>query len=326
MPETLYLEYKRGKWLDEDGTTKVREYVSGFANAEGGVLVIGIVGGEEAQGADKWSFEAPTLPDKAGWDAWLGRVLSEIITKTRVAYTVVSVDGADVIVIATNRAEELIRVYEKPNLVCYLRVGDNTVPIDETLFVDLALGRRAKPDLTIEQLKIEGSIDTPGFHLNVTFILHNQGLLWVPDLTAAWSGYAAGGTPASASLKRRLHLHPPKREAVVAVVGPVNVPTGAVAGEPKQVKPFEQVRCGMQIRGIPVRYQNGFWAWYAAVMVLPQNGSPVWAQLAVHGYADAATAIKAWALPAGTTPVLAWFEESEVPPSIEAFFGPSTPS
>ena len=216
--ESLYLEYKGGAWLDQDGAKKVRAWVSGFANAEGGVLVIGIVGGEEAQGAKKWSFEAPTLPDLAGWDAWLGRVLSEVNAKTRVAWKVVPIDGADVVVIAANRAEELIRVYEKPNLVCHLRIGDNTVQIDETLFVDLALGRRAKPDLALAP-KIEGSTDSNGFRLTVDVLVHNQGLLWVPDLTVTVIGYATHGTPTPISLIRRLDLRLPRRESLLPRVG-----------------------------------------------------------------------------------------------------------
>jgi hypothetical protein len=43
-------------------------------------------------------------------------------------------------------------------------------------------------------------------------------------------------------------------------------------------------------------------------MVLAKNGSPLWAQLAVHGKTGVTTLTKAWPLPEGTAPVLAWFE------------------
>lgn len=218
--EGSFHEYKRGLWLTTaDVKQELRAQVSGFANAEGGVVIIGIVGGEPSQGAAAWSFEAPTCPDPAGWDEWLGRFLSEISAKTRVEWQVVSVNGVDVVVVAANRAEALIRVYEKPNLVCHLRVGPQTVPIPETLFADLALGRRVKPDLVLEQLTVRGSSDSTGFHLGMTVVVHNQGLLWVPDLSVVWIvGYARPNSTVSTSLKREIDLRAATRGDLSPVV------------------------------------------------------------------------------------------------------------
>jgi hypothetical protein len=334
--EGLYHEYKRGQWLRKDTAQELRAYVSGFANAEGGVLIIGVVGGEPSQGAAAWTFEAPVCPDSAGWDEWLGRVLSEVSAKTRVAWQLVKIDGVDVVVVAANRAEELIRVYEKPNLVCHLRVGPQTVPIPETLFADLALGRRAKPDLVLEQLQVDGGTDSLGFHLNVSLFVHNQGLLWVPDLSVAWSGYARG-LLASSSLKRLLDLRPTRADLAPVVGEEFNVwVRDQIHGgggwrarqddKPRQVKPFERTRLATQITGLPVTTVSGPWAWYAAIVVLPKNGAPLWAQLAAHGKTGVLTVARAWPLPPGTRPVLAWFEGNDVPPSPEAFLGPTLPA
>jgi hypothetical protein len=330
--EGSFHEYKRGLWVTTaDVKQELRAQVSGFANAEGGVVIIGIVGGEPSQGAAAWSFEAPTCPDAAGWDEWLGRVLSEISAKTRVEWQVVSVKGVDVVVVAANRAEALIRVYEKPNLVCHLRVGPQTVPIPETLFADLALGRRAKPDLALEQLIVNGNTDSGGFYLNVNFFVHNQGLLWVPDFGAAWCGYARSASQASGSLTRLLDLKPTGRNDLAPVVGDFNIwVRNPIYGggwmnrpdeKPTQVKPFDLLKLGQKIVGLPVTTESGPWAWYAAIMVLPMNGSPLWAQLAVHGRSGVVIRTKAWPLPQGTAPVLAWFEGDDVPLSPEVFFG-----
>ena len=333
--EGSFHEYKRGLWLTSaDVKQELRAQVTGFANAEGGVVIIGIVGGEPSQGAAAWSFEAPTCPDAAGWDEWLGRVLSEVSAKTRVEWQVVGVNGVDVVVVAANRAEALIRVYEKPNLVCHLRVGPQTVPIPETLFADLALGRRAKPDLVLEQLSVDGGTDSKGFHLNVFLFVHNQGLLWVPDLSVAWSGYARG-LLASSSLKRLLDLRPTRADLAPVVGGDFNVwVLDPIYGggwkarrddKPNQVRPFERTRLGTRIDGLPVTTLSGPWAWYAAIMVLPKNGAPLWAQLAVHGKTGVITAARAWPLPLGTRPVLAWFEDDNVPASPDAFFDLAPP-
>ena len=298
-------------------------------------LIIGIVGGERSQGQDTWSFEAPACPDQAGWDEWLGRVLSDVMAKTRVAWKVVAVEGKDVLVVAANRAEQLIRVYEKRNLVCHLRVGPTTVPIPETLFADLALGRRAKPDLALEQPLVGGGIDSGGLYLNVNFFVHNQGLLWVPDFAAAWCGYGRSGSRASGSLTRLLDLKPTVRNDLAPIVGDFNLfVRDAIYGgwknrsddKPTKVKPFDLLKLGQKIVGLLATNESGPWAWYAAIMVLAMNGAPIWAQLAVHGKAGVPGAARAWPLPPGTPPVLAWFEDDKVPGSPEEFFGLPSPA
>jgi hypothetical protein len=323
VPEGLYVEYKRGRWLDSDRTQDLRTYVSGFANAEGGLLIIGIVGGEDVQGSDKWSIEAPTCPDKAGWTPWLSRVLSVVSAKTRVEWQIVEVDQKDVVVIAANRAQELIRVFEKRNAICYLRIGDSTVPIDETLYADLALGRRAKPDLAMEELDVVGTNDSRGFFLAVSLSVHNQGLLWVPAVSVAWCGYSVLGETASASLKRELALRPPSEGNLEPKVGSLNL--WGLSTLLAEVRPFQQARFAAQINGLPVQPGVGAWAWYGAVMVLPQNGSPLWAQLAVHGAGIVAHLGKAWALPPGTAPVVAWFHGDGVPRELKTTFGDAAP-
>ena len=76
-------------------------------------------------------------------------------------------------------------------------------------------------------------------------------------------------------------------------------------------KPFELRQFSAYVSGLPATPPGGNWAWYAAIMVLPKNGLPLWAQVAVHGKNIGAVAMtKAWALPPGTAPVVAWFETS----------------
>lgn len=60
-------DYKGGKLLTKsDAKPELRARVSGVANAEGGVLIIGIVGEEPGQGASAWSFEPPVSPTRRG--------------------------------------------------------------------------------------------------------------------------------------------------------------------------------------------------------------------------------------------------------------------
>jgi hypothetical protein len=91
------------------------------------------------------------------------------------------------------------------------------------------------------------------------------------------------------------------------------------------VKPFEEMKVGQKIVGLPFTKESGPWAWYAAIMVLPKNAAPMWAQLIVFGEGGASTTFRAWSVPPGTPPVLAWFEGTDVPASPEALFSPPTP-
>jgi hypothetical protein len=80
------------------------------------------------------------------------------------------------------------------------------------------------------------------------------------------------------------------------------------------------MKFGQKIVGLPFRAESGPWAWYGAIMVLPKNGAPLWAQLIVFGESGASTTFRAWPLSPGTPPVLAWFEGGDVPATPEALF------
>jgi hypothetical protein len=324
-PEGLYLEYKRGKWLGADKTRghELREYTSGFANAEGGLLVIGVVGGEDAQGADKWSIEGASCPDKAGWEDWLSRVLQEIAARTRVRSQIVQIESQEVVLVGVDRAEVLIRVYEKPRLICYLRTGSQTIPIEDTLFADLALGRRVKPDLELKVEKVEASSDSIGFGLNVTVTVHNQGLVWVPDLRVALVGYLSGPTPVSESMKRHLDIWPvpPAHESAPVTTSEFGSNAGR-GGDGHELRPFEETRFGLRVKRLPASEEKVRWGWAGAVLVLPKNGSPLWAQIAVEGEGHRATGTRCWVPSIGTAPVVAWLWSREASYDIAAIFGP----
>jgi hypothetical protein len=67
------------------------------------------------------------------------------------------------------------------------------------------------------------------------------------------------------------------------------------------------------------------WAWYGAIVIVPKDGLPLWAQLAVHGAGASTSITKGWQLPRGTVPIVAWFEGADTPPNLEATFGSSAP-
>src|SRR6185312_13097640 len=89
-----------------------------------------------------------------------------------------------------------------------------------------------------------------------------------------------------------------------------------------EVRPFELKKFSTQIRGLPPLFPaSGPWAWCGALMVLPKNGSPLWAQVVVEGQKTVANLNLAWALRPGTLPIVAWFQGSTVGADLHACFG-----
>lgn len=338
-PEGLYLEYKRGLWLGQAKSPghELREYTSAFANAEGGLLVVGIVGGEDAQKGQKWTIEGPTCPDQAaGWEDWLGQVLEEIAARTRVRWQVVSIGSQDVVLVGVDRAEALIKVYEKPDLVCYLRIGALTIPIDDTLFADLALGRRANPDLALKISKAYGGVDSLGYYVNLSLTVSNHGLLWVPDCKVALVGYSrlggstlmgrAPSVPASDSLVRHLDVRPmdPARGDVdVAVTDLSRAPTPN--GSRTELRPFESAEFGIRLDNLPVPAEHLEWAWAAAILALPKQAGPLWAQLAISSTGRNPPFCSGWMPSAGTPPVVAFKCGGDVPTGLLSIFPGGVP-
>jgi hypothetical protein len=333
-PEGLYLEYKRGLWVGEERSKSLtlaeefRRYAHGFANAEGGLFIVGIVGGEDSQGPEKWSIEGASAPDSAGWVAWLSKVLQEASVRTRVRFQIIETDekGKEIVLVAVERAESLIRAYVKPHLICYLRIGDQTVAIDDTLYADLVLGRRVKPDLEFVPGAAEVNRDSTGIYLNARFEVRNNGLVWVPDMKAAWLGFiAASGIRSSRAvseaLERQVEVRLPTATASDGLT--VRLSTGEIRrhSETRELAPFEAAEFGMKLLHFPVPQLAGPWVWGGALMITPKNSSPLCAQVIVDsregfGFAKADIVV----LRKEVRPLVTWLRGSEVIGGISEIF------
>jgi hypothetical protein len=252
-------------------------------------------------------------------------VLEEIAARARVRWQVVSVDSQDVVLVAVDRAEVLIRVYEKPNLVCYLRIGDQTVPIDDTLFADLALGRRAKPDLEFGTLSAHGGVDSSGYYVIASVVVHNRGLVWVPDIKVACVGYMRGPHPAPESMRRYLDVRPttPPHEGIAATVRDLN--PGADAKNGPELRPFEQTQFAIKLNGLPASEERVPWAWAGAIVAVPSQGPPSWAQLAFTGLGHQPPTCHGWVPRPGIAPVVAFAWSRETPSDLVTIFGDALP-
>ena len=147
------VEYKSGQLLtaherDHEGLAPVdniRKAVAGFANADGGILVLGY--DEKTKTFD--GARAPAEDPDVG--AWISRVLQPLA-----AHLFPSPRGREiqhhrvpVFLLGIPRTTALAPCVLKGRLVYYARFGDTTLPMPEWLLTDIHLGRRTRPRLNL---------------------------------------------------------------------------------------------------------------------------------------------------------------------------------
>jgi hypothetical protein len=148
--EGQYFDYKDGIITTEPNRKKgiqtIREYVSGFANGDGGVLLIGVSDSTPRQIAPCES-SIGTLP----LDQWASRCLQDMVGyfSPQPRFQVISHAQGPVLAITVARAPSLVACVESRALKYFFRIGDSTIEIPEYLIADLVLGRRQHPLLDV---------------------------------------------------------------------------------------------------------------------------------------------------------------------------------
>jgi len=149
LEEGQHLDFKDGMITHrrdrKRGGAIVREYVCGFANAEGGVLIIGV-----ADSPRRVSPCKPSQPRRlVTWVEDLLRAMAPFLSPPP-RIQVVNHTAGPVLVIATSRSLQLVFTVEAGKVRHYLRVHSSTVQIPEYLLSDLVLGRRHQPLIALE--------------------------------------------------------------------------------------------------------------------------------------------------------------------------------
>lgn len=212
VEEDQWLDYKSGDLLkDKYRNFKLRKHVSGFANAQGGVLLVGVVGKEKdsqgrswtVTGCDEESLNETTLVE---WARDALRDIAVYLVPFPLLSVVTHAQGA-VLAIAIQRAPRLVPCRERHGIVHYLRIGHGTERIPEYLYTDLVLGRRQHPTLALT-----GSVKIiPQNWPNVLFqweiAVENEGLIWAKQIRAGIIGYMGlGHHKLSSSIKNNINV------------------------------------------------------------------------------------------------------------------------
>lgn len=196
VPEDQWLEYKDGEWLDGPSpAARLREYVSSFANVDGGVLIVGVRGHEknEDDRANKrpgWSVTGCVLPNLPNWVSDALKPIAHFLSPPARVQGVQHPHG-DVLVVGVAKAPLLVDVTEGKRQLTYLRNGHSTFAVSEALQVDLRLGRRVHPQLSLSGRHTGfGSEQALMSTLRMELSIQNNGLVWVSEGICGWVGYA----------------------------------------------------------------------------------------------------------------------------------------
>jgi hypothetical protein len=150
--------------------------------------------------------------------------------------------------------------------------------------------------------------------------------VWVPDVRAIWVGYSFQPVKSREPLNRYLDVRPlatPDRNVKVTVTE-FNASDNGLPGR-AELPPFQQTQFRARVERLPVPEEPVVWAWSGAVAVVPKNGAPLWAQIAVQGKGIEPTRSLGWVPAKGTAPVVAWLWNREAPSTLETIFGDALP-
>lgn len=303
VEEDLHLDYKSGRIFNKESgkaevghpknfAGKVRKYVAGFANSEGGVLIIGI--SEPPRQAERpeqirhpqgRTFEPVNVPTtKLESDAREAvRKLRASLYPTPRIFPVEHPDGA-LLVVAVPRSEGVVSCIEREQPIYYLRIHDCTAHAPAYLVHDLILGRRRRPTFNIRMIQANAQYDrrSDGLNFQIYLRVMNTGLVWMDQPQMGIVGFTDVGSPGE-EYSSELDEYVDVRQWTVET-GPRVVPLrlrAAMGAEIVAVAPFQY------IDGRP-KTQSTFWTrahgqvyWAAALYVVCHNQPPRWYQILI---------------------------------------------
>lgn len=295
VKEDEYIDYKSRALLtgksSKEAARVVREYMSGFANSDGGVLIIGM---EESEG--RASAVTGCNPKDVGGDleGWAARCVTGLgaYFNPPPKFEAVQCPTGEVLVCAVGRSFNLVPVVEAGRLAYQIRLGDQMLPVPEYLLADLVMGKRQRPVLEVVDLMANDFEKRATFLAGVeqyqcvlTLKLENTGLAWAEQsrwgLVAKWIEYKG--------FSKIRHQKP--GESLLTQVEVVNPGEGLlwkgellhIGDEAHIDSPFD-IGYSQPRLSLPYRYRAhvlSYW-WKAALYLTAKNGTPIWYQLSLQ--------------------------------------------
>lgn len=291
VKEDEYIDYKSGAIFKDrrKAARTVREYLSGFANSDGGVLVIGI---EESGGRP--TGIAGCDPKDVGGDlkAWATTCVTEMGARFSPPprFDLVEYSGTQVLVCSVARSYSLVPVVEKGKPIYHFRLGDQMLRAPDYLVEDVVLGRRARPNLEVKNASAQGleriksPINPQQYQLEFTISieLENSGLVWA-EMSQYGLILVRAFDPQNAPQKLPISLNEHiDMQAIQLRVGELWIPGMPIhyRGDSNLDRPFNTKLIEHSVR-VPLALYGKVYAfvWRAALYLLAKNSAPIWYQI-----------------------------------------------
>lgn len=204
----------------DEAALKLRRFVTGFANADGGLLVLGVSESKPRTVSSCSQIGGGPL------DEWATRVLSSQAPLFGIQPRIREVNHPNgrVLLVAAARAPQLVSYVAAGKPVYPIRIGESTVDAPDYLISDLLLGRRTGPvfDLTAtdttEPSKQSDGHSMPAYRTTLKFQIQNVSLVSADSLTSGevwwtWSleeGFPKWAATPPLALKQYLDIREPQ--------------------------------------------------------------------------------------------------------------------
>jgi len=307
--EDQYVDFKDGLLMQDlpKARATVRQYVSGFANAIGGTLIVGVNEPARAAGGARPARTVSPCARSGGQplDQWATRLLNDLAAyfSPPPRIQVVTHAAGEVLVIATARAPRLVPLVEGGQLTYYFRLHESTVKAHDWLISDLVLGRRNHPIVELT-LRVDGPAPEPADVLSVNGRNIYQGILlqYLLDIVNASlvnAEYVDAGvitwacTPNPRRPHHELLAYLDAGQSPGAGDDPANPGKPVFVGEvpawqlqllsadrshnrPQQLRPFMDLRAHPEGKALYPRMNRGQCQVTVAVYVMPSGAPPTW--------------------------------------------------
>jgi hypothetical protein len=286
VTEDLHLEYKHGDETKNprEASKTIREYLSGFANSEGGILIVGI-------NEVNWTVTGCTAPGGGPLENWASDCIIPIggYFSPPPRFQVIDHRKGKVLIASVSRSIGLVPCIESGKLVYHLRIHDKTIEAPDYLISDLILGRRQRPYLDLSVLGLDSLAlidEQPGFQsidFILTFRLGNVGMLLAEDIIIGIIAFGFKKQTNPALISSYLLSH-------IEVIIPDEIEYKCeLSRENYHIKRLDTFTNELFnfVPGInlPIRISNRSaipYTWRAAVYVIAKSMPPIWYQLDIE--------------------------------------------
>jgi len=293
VEEDQYLDYKRWDMTAPEGNEgksraewnrDLRKFVSGFANADGGVLVLGVAGGDVEPQAERWTVTGfGGDADPSSWvSSALAPIAGHLIPPPRVAC--VDVQGKAVVFVAVGRATRLFPVDTAQGQRTFVRFHASTQPVPDYLLQDLMLGRRSQPRFHVSGSCRCGNPGSGKTTVTVEAVIKNDSLVWAESIQVGFIGFQERPTDLTGLREQEHDMHNEVPSLLRAYIDIDEKAPGhfvmVMSRLPKQpLPPFQTLADGNQFTlDSSVRPRR----WLGAIWVSAPNATPCFAQVDVE--------------------------------------------